>query len=1090
LHANRPAIAKPYLPALKKSPKNYTRTLRLDAAVLIAAISTTIFVSADEYRVWQDKEGHKIEAAFKGVEGDQVKLGLASGEVLPLAISKLSDADREWLKTSSVQQAPAEFHLPEEMDIILDGSCFTCHEEGTEKGNIRLDNLDELSLDARLDLMNKIQEQVFLEHMPPKKKSQPTEEERRDLVAWLSKELNAHNASKLEEKLRMPAYGNYVDHEKLFSGKYKDLKASTPDRRWLISEFIFDAKFNKLLGHTPFLTVDGTRHFVIGSNNRSVTVTNPFLLPTDSGVRYYDTTTLDGGHLLTMITNAKNVADSMISLAERNNNVPTIRAIMAKEWEHRKILAARRIYLTASIESLLGELYSSGNAAMLPVFSPTKFEAPEQAVGPDGKPLKKPVFDTAAPARNEVEEIWAGIRRHSKAGVSEETVIVQCEKDWFIFGVNDRTLESRVKFMHGYMEDLIKRMPNNQPKAPNPPAEAELEIIRTAIKKHRQKGDTYSAIIDKCMTAWDEDFSQERANAGPPSDELTGDLVDQLFAQILERAPSAKEKEGYFAQTKSDIGKIGSEKAIGKLIQTLVLNSDFVYRNEFGQGQADEFGRKMLSPYDASYAISYALTDSSPDKELAAAAASGKLNTREDYKREVERMLAKRDQYYLIDEAVDKGGADSFTNMPIRELRFFRDFFGYPRMLPIFKDNKRFGGDYVGATGRLVSEADMLVEHILEEDKNVFEQLLTTEDFYVYHSGDNEAMTTSTQNISKIYEYFKDKGWEKFDEKELMKHLPFLKQVPVRNINADELANNKGADRAVGALKQSMESYVKRLSKGQTSAAPFPAYPSHGVTEAMSRTGKQLRGEAMVKCFNLDLVNWNYPAVQPAKIDHRKGILTHPAWLIAFAANTETDPVRRGKWVREKLLAGTVPDVPVTVDAVIPEDHTKTLRSRLKRKTEATYCWGCHESMNPLGNTFEMYDDFGRFRTDEALEHPENLIKKMPDKGPPQDDLRDIYKTLPVDATGHLAGTGDKSLDGDLKDAIDLAERLGKSTRVRQSIIRHAFRYFMGRNEFLSDSQTLIDADQAYLKSGGSFDAVIVSLLTSDSFIYHKANSN
>jgi hypothetical protein len=61
---------------------------------------------------------------------------------------------------------------------------------------------------------------------------------------------------------------------------------------------------------------------------------------------------------------------------------------------------------------------------------------------------------------------------------------------------------------------------------------------------------------------------------------------------------------------------------------------------------------------------------------------------------------------------------------------------------------------------------------------------------------------------------------------------------------------------------------------------------------------------------------------------------------------------------------------------------------------------------------------------------------------------------------------------------------------VRQSIIRHAFRYFMGRNEVLSDSKTMIDADQAYVTSGGSFDAVIVSLLTSDSFIYRKAVRN
>jgi hypothetical protein len=44
----------------------------------------------------------------------------------------------------------------------------------------------------------------------------------------------------------------------------------------------------------------------------------------------------------------------------------------------------------------------------------------------------------------------------------------------------------------------------------------------------------------------------------------------------------------------------------------------------------------------------------------------------------------------------------------------------------------------------------------------------------------------------------------------------------------------------------------------------------------------------------------------------------------------------------------------------------------------------------------------------------------------------------------------------------------------------------MGRNELLSDSKTLIDADHSYVQSGGSFKAVIISLLTSDSFIYRK----
>jgi len=89
-----------------------------------------------------------------------------------------------------------------------------------------------------------------------------------------------------------------------------------------------------------------------------------------------------------------------------------------------------------------------------------------------------------------------------------------------------------------------------------------------------------------------------------------------------------------------------------------------------------------------------------------------------------------------------------------------------------------------------------------------------------------------------------------------------------------------------------------------------------------------------------------------------------------------------------------------------------------------------------------------------------------------------------------LVGSGSAELDGEVENALDLIDKLDRSERVRQSFIRYSFRYFMGRNEMLSDSKTLIDADQAYLSSGGSFDAVIVSLLTSDSFLYRKENKH
>jgi hypothetical protein len=638
--------------------------------------------------------------------------------------------------------------------------------------------------------------------------------------------------------------------------------------------------------------------------------------------------------------------------------------------------------------------------------------------------------------------------------------------------------------MRNWMDELLKRMPKAPAtNPPKPPVDSELAIIRTAILKHRKAGDTYAAIIAKCTEGWVEEFKQERLKEPPLTDTTLADIVNLLFTKILDRSPTSQEKADDSALMKSYIQQLGNEQAFSKLIQTFILRSEFVYRSEFGAGQADEHGRKMLSPYDASYSIAYALTDSSPDAQLVEAANSDRLNTREDYRREVLRLLKPTNQLYFIDESLDHGYVDSFTDIPIRKFRFFREFFGYPAMLPIFKDNKRFGGGYDnGPNRRLVAEADLLVEHILKEDRNVFEQLLSTEKFYVYHSGDNTAMAAATGSIRKVYDYFNDTGWKNFDVAKLTDHLPFLKENPILGLNLQALENGTADMQQVKIFQGMMTAYTQRLGNGTTVTAPFSSV--WGVPgAAKTRGGHQLGNGESAVAFNIDLASWNYPTVQPAKMEHRKGLLTHPAWLIAFAGNTETDPVRRGKWVREKLLAGTVPDVPITVDAVIPQDHTKTLRQRLEAKTQAEYCWKCHERMNPLGNSFEMYDDFGRYRTEEQLEHPDNLIKKMPDKP----FTRDIFKTLPVDATGKLDGTGDPKLDGEITDAIDLAGRLAKSSKVRQSIIRHAFRYFMGRNELLSDSKTLIAADQAYVQSGGSFDAVIVSLLTSDSFIYRKS---
>jgi hypothetical protein len=111
----------------------------------------------------------------------------------------------------------------------------------------------------------------------------------------------------------------------------------------------------------------------------------------------------------------------------------------------------------------------------------------------------------------------------------------------------------------------------------------------------------------------------------------------------------------------------------------------------------------------------------------------------------------------------------------------------------------------------------------------------------------------------------------------------------------------------------------------------------------------------------------------------------------------------------------------------------------------------------------------------------EATAKNVDKKGKP---LGDILKGVSVDASGAIELVGDERIEGDVHGAVELMQRLAKSPRVEQVFVRHAFRYWMGRNETPGDAASLQAAHKAYRESGGSMQAVIVSLLTSESFLY------
>jgi hypothetical protein len=69
-----------------------------------------------------------------------------------------------------------------------------------------------------------------------------------------------------------------------------------------------------------------------------------------------------------------------------------------------------------------------------------------------------------------------------------------------------------------------------------------------------------------------------------------------------------------------------------------------------------------------------------------------------------------------------------------------------------------------------------------------------------------------------------------------------------------------------------------------------------------------------------------------------------------------------------------------------------------------------------------------------------------------------------------------------------MIRRLANSERVEQVFVRHAFRFWMGRNETLHDAPVLQAAHRAYRDNRGSMKAMLKSLLTSDAFLYRTRN--
>ncbi|MDD9935644.1 MAG: DUF1588 domain-containing protein, partial [Myxococcales bacterium] len=202
------------------------------------------------------------------------------------------------------------------------------------------------------------------------------------------------------------------------------------------------------------------------------------------------------------------------------------------------------------------------------------------------------------------------------------------------------------------------------------------------------------------------------------------------------------------------------------------------------------------------------------------------------------------------------------------------------------------------------------------------------------------------------------------------------------------------------------------------------------------------------------------PAFRRVELDteQRTGLLTQGSLLAGYGSPAASSPVKRGKWVRVRMLCQDLPDPPNDVPELPSPLPGVSTRERFAMHTDNPACAGCHTLIDGLGFGFEHYDGIGAFRT--------------------------MDQGAMVDASGEINQTRD--IDGTYEGVPDLAGVLAGSQQVMDCASTQWMRFALARRETPEDACSLMAVREAFDASGGDLRELMVALTQTDAFRYYR----
>lgn len=212
----------------------------------------------------------------------------------------------------------------------------------------------------------------------------------------------------------------------------------------------------------------------------------------------------------------------------------------------------------------------------------------------------------------------------------------------------------------------------------------------------------------------------------------------------------------------------------------------------------------------------------------------------------------------------------------------------------------------------------------------------------------------------------------------------------------------------------------------------------------------------LAEFYGIEGVEGNH--MRPVKLDPalgRGGLLSQGAFLVGHSDGRQPHPIKRAVWLKEKILGDEPPPPPPNVPQLDPETpgfENLTLKEQLEMHRDNPSCHDCHAGIDPYGIAFERYNAVGLLETER--------------KGRAIDASTVLPDGTPVDGVAEL------------KRHIIEKERLA----FMHGLTEHLFAYALGRDLSFADEEEISQIVDYAEEHGGTLRAILRGIVLSPSF--------